>query len=78
MLYLSFAISFATGIISPFSVSAVSTSPQQMIWRKATPTLGLRAGFRALLVTPLVRGEEIVGMLVVRRRTPGVFRQAGP
>jgi GAF domain-containing protein len=35
----------------------------------------LRAGFRALLVTPLVRGEEIVGMLVVRRRTPGVFPQ---
>jgi GAF domain-containing protein len=35
----------------------------------------LRAGFRALLVTPLLRGEEIVGMLVVRRRTPGVFSQ---
>jgi len=35
----------------------------------------LRAGFRALLVTPLARGEEIVGMLVVRRRTPGVFPQ---
>ena len=35
----------------------------------------LRAGFRALLVAPLSRGEEIVGMLVVRRRTPGVFPQ---
>ena len=35
----------------------------------------LRAGFRALLVAPLLRGEEIVGMLVVRRRTPGVFPQ---
>ena len=35
----------------------------------------LRAGFRALLVTPLLRGEEIVGMLVVRRRTPGAFPQ---
>jgi GAF domain-containing protein len=33
----------------------------------------LRAGYRALLVTPLLRGEEIVGMLVVRRRTPGAF-----
>jgi two-component system, NtrC family, sensor kinase len=33
----------------------------------------LRAGFRARLVTPLLRGEEIVGMLVVRRRTPGAF-----
>ena len=35
----------------------------------------LRAGFRALLVAPLLRGEEIVGMLVVRRRTPGAFPQ---
>jgi GAF domain-containing protein len=35
----------------------------------------LRAGFRALLVTPLQRGEEMVGMLVVRRRTPGTFPQ---
>ena len=33
----------------------------------------LRAGFRALIVTPLQRGKEIVGLLVVRRRTPGAF-----
>jgi GAF domain-containing protein len=33
----------------------------------------LRAGFRARLVAPLMRGEDIVGMLVVRRRTPGEF-----
>ena len=30
---------------------------------------------RARLVAPLLRGEEIVGMLVVRRRTPGAFPQ---
>ena len=35
----------------------------------------LRAGFRALLIAPLVRGEEIVGMLVVRRRSPSSFAQ---
>jgi two-component system NtrC family sensor kinase len=35
----------------------------------------LRAGFRALLIAPLLRGEDIVGMLVVRRRTPGTFPQ---
>jgi two-component system NtrC family sensor kinase len=35
----------------------------------------LRAGFHALLVAPLLRGGEIVGTLVVRRRTPGVFPQ---
>ena len=28
----------------------------------------LRAGFRALLVAPLLRGEDVVGMLVVRRQ----------
>src|SRR5262249_522989 len=33
----------------------------------------LDAGFRALLVAPLMRGEEIVGALVVRRKAPGDF-----
>ena len=35
----------------------------------------LRAGFCARLVAPLVRGEEVVGLLVVRRRAPGAFPQ---
>jgi two-component system, NtrC family, sensor kinase len=35
----------------------------------------LRAGYRALLVAPLLRGEDVVGILVVRRRTPGQFAQ---
>ena len=35
----------------------------------------LRAGFRALLGAPLLRGEKIVGLLVVRRRSPGAFPQ---
>jgi GAF domain-containing protein len=33
----------------------------------------LRAGYRARLVAPLARGDDIVGMLVVRRRAPGAF-----
>jgi signal transduction histidine kinase len=33
----------------------------------------LRAGYRARMATPLLNGEDIVGMLVVRRRTPGEF-----
>src|SRR5262249_367941 len=33
----------------------------------------LRAGSRGRLTMPLLRGEEIVGMLVVRRRAPGAF-----
>ena len=35
----------------------------------------LRAGFRARLAAPLIRGEDVVGLLVVRRRTPGAFAQ---
>jgi signal transduction histidine kinase len=35
----------------------------------------LHAGFRALLVAPLIHGEEIAGVLVVRRKTPGAFAQ---
>jgi signal transduction protein with GAF and PtsI domain len=30
----------------------------------------LAAGYRALLAAPLVRGADIVGVLVIRRRTP--------
>jgi signal transduction histidine kinase/putative methionine-R-sulfoxide reductase with GAF domain len=33
----------------------------------------LRAGYRARMAAPLIRGEGIVGMLVVRRRAPGEF-----
>ena len=35
----------------------------------------LRAGFRARLVAPLIRGEDVIGLLVVRRKTPGSFPQ---
>ncbi len=35
----------------------------------------IRAGFRARLTAPLFRGDDVVGLLVVRRRTPGAFPQ---
>ena len=35
----------------------------------------LRAGFRARLVAPLMRGEDVGGLLVVRRRASGAFPQ---
>jgi len=44
--------------------------------RSALTDTILRAGYRALLVAPLMRGEEIVGMLVVRRKTPGEFAKS--
>jgi len=33
----------------------------------------LRAGYRALLIAPLLRSDQIIGVLVVRRRAPGLF-----
>ena len=45
--------------------------------REEPPTamrdLVLHAGYRALLVVPLLRSDRIVGALVVRRREPGLF-----
>ena len=38
--------------------------------------LVLRAGYRALLVVPLLRPDHIVGALVVRRKAPGLFPQS--
>ncbi len=35
----------------------------------------LRAGYRAVLVAPLLRGEDVVGLLAVRRKMPGAFPQ---
>ena len=44
----------------------------------SSPIVGIvmRAGYRAVLVVPLLRPGEIVGTLVVRRRTPGEFPQS--
>ena len=33
----------------------------------------LRAGYRALLLAPLLRGRDTIGLLVIRRRAPGEF-----
>ena len=47
--------------------------------REETPSdineITLRAGYRARLVAPLLHGNEVAGLLVVRRRTPGTFPQ---
>jgi signal transduction histidine kinase/CheY-like chemotaxis protein/HAMP domain-containing protein len=36
----------------------------------------LRAGYRALLLVPLLRSDRVVGALVVRRRAPGEFARS--
>jgi two-component system, NtrC family, sensor kinase len=35
----------------------------------------VRAGYRSRLTAPLFRGDDLAGLLVVRRRTPGAFAQ---
>jgi two-component system, NtrC family, sensor kinase len=43
--------------------------------RSPVDDIVLGAGYRARLVAPLFRGDDIVGILVVRRRAPGAFPQ---
>jgi GAF domain-containing protein len=38
--------------------------------------INLREGYRGILVIPLLRPDDIVGALVVRRKTPGEFPQS--
>ena len=63
-------IAAAMGRQEPIQVADLRDEAQNTI-----NTIILRAGFRARLTAPLVRGKDIVGMLVVRRRTPGAFPQ---
>ena len=41
--------------------------------RRPVNEIILRAGYRALLIAPLMRLNDIVGLLVVRRKEPGLF-----
>jgi signal transduction histidine kinase len=50
--------------------------PDLQIDPSATLDVILRAGFRALLVVPLLGTERIVGALVVRRKQPGEFSKS--
>jgi GAF domain-containing protein len=55
----------------PVQVEDLATSP-----RTPAQDVIARAGFRALLVVPLLGRDEVVGALVVRRRIPGAFPQS--
>ncbi|HVY56368.1 MAG TPA: histidine kinase dimerization/phospho-acceptor domain-containing protein, partial [Xanthobacteraceae bacterium] len=44
--------------------------------RSALNEVILQVGYRALLLVPLLRSEEIIGLLVVRRKEPGSFPKA--
>ncbi len=53
---------------APLQIPDVETQPPS-----AVLDVVVRAGFRALLIIPLLGAERIVGALVVRRRRPGEF-----
>jgi signal transduction histidine kinase len=54
----------------PVQIADLKEQPSSAVYE-----IILQAGFRAVLVAPLLRGGEIVGLLVVRRRAPGTFPQ---
>jgi signal transduction histidine kinase len=55
----------------PVQVANLSEEPHP-----PTMDIILQAGFRALLVVPLLRPDRVLGALVVRRRQPGEFPKA--
>ena len=62
-------VSRATATRRAAQVSDIETSPMS----EATRAILRRAGFRALLAVPMVRADQVVGALVVRRRGAGEF-----
>jgi signal transduction histidine kinase len=53
---------------APWQIADVQTQPDSEVL-----DVVVRAGFRALLIVPLLGAERIVGALVVRRKRPGEF-----
>jgi GAF domain-containing protein/DNA-binding response OmpR family regulator len=64
-----FGIGHAAANRAPLQIPDVQKDPS------ATIEIVIRAGFRALLIIPLLAKDDIVGALVVRRKTPGEFPQ---
>jgi signal transduction histidine kinase/CheY-like chemotaxis protein len=63
-----------------FADAAAQKEPVQVADLKDAPpspvlNILLRAGYRALLIVPLLGPEGLIGMLVIRRRAPGEFSQ---
>jgi signal transduction histidine kinase len=63
------AISEAVERRMPIQVPDIQSDPS------ATIDVIIRAGFRALLIVPLLATERIIGALVIRRKQPGEFRK---
>src|SRR5712675_1722752 len=52
----------------PIQIPDIQDDPNPLV-----PDVIVRAGFRALLIVPLLGADRIVGALVVRRKRPGEF-----
>src|SRR6266516_2462315 len=63
-------IARATAQRSPLQIPDLLEEPYSPVLE-----IVIRAGYRAMLVLPLLRPDHIVGALVVRRRAPGEFPQ---
>ncbi|HET9718169.1 MAG TPA: ATP-binding protein [Pseudolabrys sp.] len=64
------AIGEAVQYRRPIQIPDVQDDPS------STLDIIIRAGFRALLIVPLLSNNEIVGALIVRRRAPGEFSKS--
>ena len=64
------AISEAAEKRMPIQIADIQNDPS------GTLDIIVRAGFRALLIVPLLSADNIVGALVVRRRKPGEFSKS--
>ncbi len=64
------AISEAAEKRMPIQIADIQNDPS------GTLDIIVRAGFRALLIVPLLSADKIVGALVVRRRKPGEFSRS--
>jgi signal transduction histidine kinase/CheY-like chemotaxis protein len=65
-------VSRAISTRSATQVADIESHPMS----EATRATLRRAGFQALLAVPLIRADQVVGALVVRRRAPGEFPAA--
>ena len=68
-------LSVSERTIAPAVTQRVPVQIPDLLNETLTPTLEIvvRAGYRALLIVPLLRPDRIVGVLVVRRKLPGDF-----
>src|SRR6516164_8560408 len=68
-------LNLSEGAIGPAVTQRAPVQVPDLLDEALTPGLEIvvRAGYRALLVVPLLRPDRIVGVLVVRRKLPGDF-----